>query len=240
MIYILGKGGHAKTVSESLGWQSHEMLPLNEEHKIVRSTMLTKTQLQEIINGEAEAPPPGDYLINGIGIGIDIGVPRDRIALYEKYQDNPWIDVVDGSARWGNSPKLVPEYGGAGIYIGPFAFIGADVTIGRNVMVNHGAHVSHDCEIGDHTVISIGAQICGGVKLGRACAIGAGAIIVQNVELKDETRVPAGTVVVGQDDFRKPVSVAPGGRAYAFKDGEGFIAFEDGDRHPRLSPDPNP
>lgn len=84
-------------------------------------------------------------------------------------------------------------------------WIGPDVVLWENVLVNTGAQIDHDCTIGHHCVIAPGATLCGGVTLGEACFVGAGAIIVEGVTLEPETFVPAGTLVVGPDDFRMPV-----------------------------------
>jgi carbonic anhydrase/acetyltransferase-like protein (isoleucine patch superfamily) len=48
--------------------------------------------------------------------------------------------------------------------------IGADVTIGHNVMV-------HCREIGDGSLIGIGAILLAGARIGRECLIGAGALV---------------------------------------------------------------
>ena len=174
--YILGKGGHASVIAGRIN-------------------------AREISEDEEYMIDPLDGLIVGIGIGIDIGIPRDRIRLFEKYGRGRFINSIDKSAVISESAF----FKGSGIDVGVLAMVGPNARIGDNVLINHGAQVAHDCKIGDHCIISAGAILCGEVTLGRACAIGAGAIIVQKVELPDESRVPAGTLVVSANDFRKPV-----------------------------------
>mgnify|MGYP003144476456 CR=1 FL=1 len=194
VIYILGQGGHAKTIEASLVRVGHECKQISREEE----KMIAK----------------GHSLIVGIGIGLNICVPLDRIAAFERYDREMFVNVLDETAYMQGSNW------GQGVYVGAHCFIGSDAKLGDNVMVNHGSHVSHDCDIGDHTIISIGAKICGNVTLGKACAIGAGAIIVQNVELPDETRIPAGSLVVGPGDIRKPVHMVRSNGTVTTEDGQ--------------------
>ena len=181
-VVILGKGGHAKVLADTVYDRGYDCVQFDEE------------QEKDIL--------PTDYLIVGIGIGIDIGIPLDRMTLFHRYNPARFITITSPSAYVSPKARL-----GRGVDVGVHAMVGPGANIGDNVLVNHGAQVAHDCIIRDHCIISAGAILCGNVTLGRACAIGAGAIIVQRVELPDETRVPAGTLVVGHGDFRKPVRV---------------------------------
>ncbi|MGI9503589.1 MAG: hypothetical protein ACR2RE_11100, partial [Geminicoccaceae bacterium] len=115
---------------------------------------------------------------------IGIGDQKKRRLLFEKFRDQ------------------IPN---RGVQIMGNTWIGPDVRIGNNVLVNTGAQIDHDCSIEAHCVIAPGAILCGAVTLGEGCFIGAGAIIVQEVTLEPDTFVPAGTLVVGSDDFRKPI-----------------------------------
>ena len=62
--------------------------------------------------------------------------------------------------------------------------IGADVTVGHNVIL-------HGCSIGDATLIGMGATILNGARIGRGCLIGAGALITEGKE------IPDGSLVMG-------------------------------------------
>ena len=62
--------------------------------------------------------------------------------------------------------------------------IGADVTVGHNVIL-------HGCSIGDATLIGMGATILNGARIGRNCLIGAGALITEGKE------IPDGSLVMG-------------------------------------------
>lgn len=65
---------------------------------------------------------------------------------------------------------------------------GADVRIGNQVTVGHGA-VVHGCTIGDNTLIGMGAIILNHAVIGKNCIIGAGALITQNTVIPDNSLV---------------------------------------------------
>jgi carbonic anhydrase/acetyltransferase-like protein (isoleucine patch superfamily) len=68
--------------------------------------------------------------------------------------------------------------------VGSPLIIGADVTIGHQVML-------HGCTIGDGSLIGIGSVILNGARIGRGCLIGAGCLITEGKE------IPDGSVVMG-------------------------------------------
>ena len=65
---------------------------------------------------------------------------------------------------------------------------GADVHIGRQVTIGHGA-VVHGCTIGDNTLIGMGATILNHAVIGKNCIIGAGTLITQNTIIPDHSLV---------------------------------------------------
>jgi carbonic anhydrase/acetyltransferase-like protein (isoleucine patch superfamily) len=68
--------------------------------------------------------------------------------------------------------------------VGSPLIIGADVTIGHQVML-------HGCTIGDGSLIGIGSVVLNGAKIGKGCLIGAGSLITEGKE------IPDGSVVMG-------------------------------------------
>ena len=62
--------------------------------------------------------------------------------------------------------------------------IGADVTVGHNVIL-------HGCTVGDGTLIGMGAVVLNGAVIGKGCLIGAGALVTEGQQ------IPDGSLVVG-------------------------------------------
>ncbi len=87
-------------------------------------------------------------------------------------------------------------YTGMGLIAMPSAYIGDDVRIGDNILVNTGAIIEHDCAIGDHVHIAPGAILCGNVTVGEGSHIGAGAVVRQGIRIGAWAVVGCGAVVV--------------------------------------------
>lgn len=58
--------------------------------------------------------------------------------------------------------------------------IGADVTVGHNVVL-------HGCVIGDNSLIGMGATVLSGAKIGKNCVVGANALVLENQVIPDNS-----------------------------------------------------
>ena len=104
---------------------------------------------------------------------------------------------------------------GEGIYLGAFAYIGANVVLGNNVKIYPNAYIGDNVVIGDNTVVFAGAKIYSETQIGRDCVIHSGVILgadgfgftpnekgefskvpqTGNVILEDHVDVGAGTTI---------------------------------------------
>lgn len=60
--------------------------------------------------------------------------------------------------------------------------LGADVTVGHNVML-------HGCTVGDRALIGMGATVLNGAKIGAGAVIGAGALVSEGKEIPEKALV---------------------------------------------------
>ena len=105
------------------------------------------------------------------------------------------VDIGEGSSIW---PGAVVRADMGKITIGKWTCVqdnsvvhgDADVVIGDNVVVGHGA-VCHARRVGDRVLVGNGATVNDGVEIGEDSLIAAGAVVL------DKTVVPAGSVVAG-------------------------------------------
>lgn len=67
----------------------------------------------------------------------------------------------------------IPEDG----YIGAFAYLGKDITLGKGVKIYPQVYIGSNVEIGEGTVIYPGVKIYHGCRIGKRCVIHAGAVI---------------------------------------------------------------
>ena len=91
-------------------------------------------------------------------------------------------------------------------YVGPYAIIEEDVTLGANVQINSHCFVGKNVIIGAHTVIQPGVRILTGTRIGKNCIIHSGTVIGSDgfgfAPAKDGTykKIPqTGNVIIGND-----------------------------------------
>lgn len=84
---------------------------------------------------------------------------------------------------------------GEGTVVLPHAFLGADVIIGRGVIISVGAVVGHDVQVKDYGQICPNVSLNGEVVVGAYSFIGAGSVILPGVEVGDHVIVGANTLV---------------------------------------------
>ncbi len=117
------------------------------------------------------------------------------------------------------------------LYIGEFAFIGANVSMGDAVKIYPQAYVGDNCSIGEGTVLYPGVKLYPGTKIGKHCIIHAGVVIgsdgfgfapqsdkqykkvpqTGNVVLEDHVEIGANTTIdratIGSTFIRKGVKL---------------------------------
>ncbi len=100
------------------------------------------------------------------------------------------------------------------VYIGAFAYIGENVSLGEDVEIYPNAYVGDNVSIGDNTIVYAGAKIYAGCTIGRNCILHAGSVIgsdgfgfakegnvykkipqLGNVIIEDEVEVGANTTI---------------------------------------------
>lgn len=74
-------------------------------------------------------------------------------------------------------------------------FVNAEVTIGKNSIINSGTIIEHGSRVGNHTHISTAVTINGNVKIGDCCFIGSGSVIHQNVIIPNNSIINSGSVI---------------------------------------------
>lgn len=189
-IVLIGAGGHAKTIVDTL--------ERNGNYKLI---------------GFIEREYDKDFSYRGYSI---IGIDADLEAIYRNGVQNAVVSIgylgessvrerlyiglkkigykfpviIDGSACVATDVRI-----GEGTYIGRNAVINANAHVGKMCIINTAAIVEHDCCIGDFSHISVGTVLCGEVKVGKKCFIGANATVLQQRSIGNEVIVGAGTIV---------------------------------------------
>ena len=186
-IVIIGYGGHAKSVADSIRRQGL--------YNIVGYTDIEDADCQYEYLGQDEEL---DSIYNKgthnavIGIGY-MGNSSVRDNIFEKATKigYRWPIIVDPSSVISEDAEI-----GEGTFIGKNAVVNAGSVIGNNCIINTGAIVEHDNCIGDYSHIAVGTTLCGNVTIGSHVLIGAGATVIQGVIIGDNCIVGANSTVL--------------------------------------------
>lgn len=196
-VIMIGAGGHAESVADSLDNNTYKLVGFIDSNKIGQHMGLP-------ILGK-EITDIHDY--QSYSYFVSIGDVRYRKFWFNKLLELelPVINVIDKTAIISPSASI-----GIGNFIGKLAIVNAGSVIGDNNVINTKALIEHECRVGNHTHISTNSTINGDVviddsvffgssavcigqlKIGRAAIVGAGSVVINDVEpLTTVVGVPA-------------------------------------------------
>jgi acetyltransferase EpsM len=181
-IAIIGNGGHANVVKETLDhFEEYSFKGFIGKNDDVN----TKYNERELYKLKTDGI---SCLICGIG-NISNVFLEDLIKKYEDIGfEFPYI--IHPSAVVSNSSKL-----SKGTIVLENAVIKANSTIGEFCTINSLSLVSHDCVIGDYTHISLGAKMGGNCEIGKKSFLGINSSIIHGRKIGANVIVGAGAVV---------------------------------------------
>lgn len=188
-VIVLGAGGHAKVVIDTLNSLHTNILGLTVRNKVMKGTKVLGVEVLGTDDALEQYPAGTVMLANGIG---SVGTLGTRTKLYEHFTDNGYQfmsavhprAIVAGDVTIGN---------GAQVFAG--TIIQAGTSIGNNAIIGTNVTIDHDCHIGAHVHVSAGAILCGTASVSRYTHIGAGAIIREGVTIGRNCVVAPGAVV---------------------------------------------
>lgn len=189
-ILILGSGGHAKVVADTIEQSGEYQIAgfvdnVNTGHVYLNYSVIgNDDQLQELYYSGITCA--------AIGIGY-LGDGGLRQRLYQTLKDIGFElpPIIDKTAAIAKEVVLAE-----GAYVGKLAVVNSEASLGIMSIVNTRAVVEHNCNIGDFSHVAIGATVCGGTYVGDAAFIGAGAVVVQEKHVGNNVIVGAGSVVL--------------------------------------------
>jgi UDP-perosamine 4-acetyltransferase len=186
---VLGGGGHAKVVLETL-IQEGRYRPIGVTDVRIRKGMLMGVPYLGDDKVLTEVRKKGTrFFVVGVA-----GVPdnRARAALFQKgiRAGLSPLTTIHPSAVVSKSATIA-----AGSVVLPRTVINPDCVIGTNVIVNTGAVVEHDVQIADHAHVCPGSVLCGSVKVGEGAFVGAGSVVIQGIRIGAWAVVGAGATV---------------------------------------------
>lgn len=185
-VVIVGGGGHAKVVIESL-WASGQSVAA-----IVDADSTPREVLGVPVVGDDAALAD----LRGQGYSrlfVALGSNRLRQKLGDKARELGFalVNAIHPSAVVSPAARI-----GEGVAIMAGVAINADSRVGDLAIINTGAVVDHDCDLGLACHIGPAAALAGGVTVGERAFLGVGARAIPGVRIGADTILGAGGVVV--------------------------------------------
>ncbi|QKJ87773.1 acetyltransferase [Paramixta manurensis] len=185
-LIIIGAGGFAKAVIDSLDHDEYELIGFIDSLKSGRH------QDFPILGHTLDDVPSSEAFY----FFIAIGDPDDRAYWFQKVKEYnlETINVIDKTAIVSKRSTL-----GTCIYIGKMAIVNCDshledcVVVNTRALVEHGNHVSYcsnistnvvlngDVFVGEKTFIGSCTVVNGQLKIGCSSIIGSGSVVIRNI-----------------------------------------------------------
>lgn len=181
-IIILGKGGHAKSVADTIERQGVSKIA----SYVVNDNCKEEQKDYPIIGSERDLEKIYQSGVCYLGKG------NIRNELYERLKKIGYSFpiIVDPTAIVSNRAEI-----DEGTFLGKAAIVNAGVHIGKMCIINTGFIVEHDCQIGDFSHIAVGTVLCGDVHIGNETIVGANATVIQGRKIGNRCIIGAGEVV---------------------------------------------
>lgn len=181
-LYIIGAGGYAKSVLDSLDCYSYKSISFIDQYK-------TGTHIgYPIISNKI----PAELVISDSLFFVAIGDNDDRRKWFIeiKRKKGELINVIDTSAIISKNAKI-----GEGCFIGKYAIVNSDVIVKDNCVINTRALVEHGCRIHAHANISTNAVLNGDVSVEESSFIGSSSVTNGQISIGKNVMVGSGSVV---------------------------------------------
>lgn len=188
-IVLIGGGGHCASVIDVIEHEgSFEIAGVVDKPELVGGSVLG----YPIIGDDSDLDHLAKkYKFALITVG-QVQSPSLRIKLFDLAIRSGFVlpNVVSPSAYVSQYSSL-----GKGVVVMHGAIINANASIGDNSIINSRALVEHDCLISEHCHISTGAIINGGVVVKSGSFVGSGATTKELIVIDENSFIKAGSVV---------------------------------------------
>lgn len=193
-LIIIGAGGYAKSVLDSIDYYNYEVEGFIDEfsNKIEHlGYKIISNSLDEIVDREKY------YYF------IAIGNNERRKIWFEKLVNNnlKTMNIVDKSAIISPQAKI-----GTGNFFGKQSVVNSKAVVGNNCIINTRALIEHGCNIGNHCNISTNTVLNGDVYVGDGSFVGSSSVTLGQLKIGSYSTVGAGAVVI--KDVEDKVTVA--------------------------------
>lgn len=185
-VVIIGGGGHAKVVIESLRAAGETVAAIVDADPTPRAVLGVPVVGDDL----ALADLRGQGLLK-LFVAIGDNRLREKLGRKAREQGFVLVNAIHPSAVISPSVRI-----GEGVAVMAGVAINADSRVADLAIVNTGAIVDHDCVLGAACHLGPASALAGGVTLGERAFLGVGARAIPGVTIGADTIVGAGGVVV--------------------------------------------
>ena len=180
-IIVIGAGGHATSIAESILSCGHEILYFVDRYKS-KDKLLGYKIVKNISKSKSN-----------LNIVIAIGDNNKRFEIHKIFLNKTlkinFPSIIHPSASVSKFAKI-----GFGTVVLQNAVVGSNCKIGRFCIINSSSSIDHDCEMSNFSSLGPSSVTGGNVKIGLRSAIGINTTILQKVDIGKD-------VVVGSNSF---------------------------------------
>jgi UDP-3-O-[3-hydroxymyristoyl] glucosamine N-acyltransferase len=190
-IWIVGTGGHAKSLASTIESRYDQIVFIAEDSELRNNSPGTVPESKFISEGDVSRS-----LVNGVGV-VQGNAYRKQVT--EKYESlgYEFVDARAESAITSSSSTY-----GSGVQLFHNTFVGNQSILNDHVVLGTGSIVEHDSQIGTGAFVGPGVTICGEVELGDWCFIGAGTVISPGTIVPRGKFIKAGSLITPKSDHR--------------------------------------
>jgi len=189
-VIIIGAGGHAKVLIDTLKSQSVNIVGITDPdpNKVGRIILgvpvIGDDPVIENYNNDSVE------LVNGIGM---VANKKTRQLIFDIFKKRGYrfASVIHHSVILSSDVEL-----SEGVQIMAGSIVQTGCKIGTNSIINSRVSIDHDTIIGSHVHVAPGVTLSGEVQIGSGTLVGSGATIIQGVKVGEKATVAAGAVVI--------------------------------------------
>lgn len=185
-VVIIGGGGHAKVVIESLRASGKAVAAIVDADPTPREVLGVP-----VVGDDLKLPQLREQGLSGLFVAIGDNRLREKLGRKAQGLGFVLVNAIHPSAVISPSARI-----GEGVAVMAGVAINADSHIGDLAIINTGAVVDHDCVLGAACHLGPASALAGAVTVGDRAFLGVGARAIPGVTIGADTTVGAGGVVV--------------------------------------------
>ena len=197
-LVIVGAGGYAKSVLDSVDYMNFRMIGFIDDVKPVGAMH----QGYPVLGNDVDCIENAKENVYFVAIGNN--AKRKYWFDILKSHNLSLINVIDKSA-------LVSQHStiGEGSFIGKLAIVNRGASVGDNCIINTRALLEHGCQIGNHVNVSTNCTLNGDVVCEEGSFIGSASVVNGQLKIGLWSLVGSGAVVINDIEARTTVVGCP-------------------------------